>query len=746
MEEILQYIKEHADKGLKAEELADLLPMDLNELAPKLNELVADYEIVMNKKGKYFPAEHDGIFKGNLRVNKKGFGFVVIEGREKDIYVSASHMNGALNQDDVVVKYDFYDDEGKILKVLKHGVKDIIGIINKYKKSGKLYCSSDDSRIPSGIIEVSNLDEWSVVEGHKVLLEITNYQPLVAKIVDVIGHVKQPGVDVLSKLYEFDIFPEFNDMVDKEVQRLPKEVQEEELQGREDWRNVWTCTIDGDDSKDFDDAISIKRTDRGYELAVHIADVSHYVEENTAIDTEAYMRGTSVYVVDRVVPMLPFQLSNGICSLNPQVDRLTLSCIMEYSYNGTLLDYRIVESVINSNERMTYSNVNKILNDDPEVCEQYKDCLEQFYIMEELSKKIRYYREERGAIDFDTTESKFIIDDNGKVLDIKKRERGEAERIIEDFMIAANETVASHMKHCNYPSLYRVHEAPDPKRVREFMQISRNLGYPYKGSATNVHIKEYQRLLESAKGSDEYSILSTFMLRSMSKARYDVNCLGHFGLASEFYTHFTSPIRRYPDLILHRCLRKYVFNNSYDPKEMKDDILKLEDIAMQTSEKERNAIDAERSVDDMKMAEFFEDKIGNVYEGIISSVTNFGMFVELPNTVEGLVHMMNMRDDYYYYDAEHMSLVGERHNRVYKMGQHIMVKVKMASKATSTIDFEVVKRAGKAKNESKPKKDLKTNSKAKASKKQAAKSENKSKVVREKFYAKFEKKPKKKHK
>lgn len=743
-DEILQLLDQVGNVGIYIEDIQKELNVDddkLTDLIQDITSLIEAFEIVMNKKQKYFLAKYFDIYKGTLRINKKGFGFVCGNNLENDIYIHKNNLNNAMENDFVVVKYDSKYNEGTILRVLSHGIKEVIGTVCRTGRTN--YCIIPDSEKIKERLHVTNMKDFSLVDGHKVLVKITSYQPLTGEISMIIGHEQEPGVDVLSKLYEFNIMPEFNDAIDRQLQTIPSEVSEEEIKNREDWRNIWTCTIDGDDSKDFDDAISIRRTDMGYELGVHIADVSYYVTENSAIDVEAFARGTSVYVVDRVVPMLPFQLSNGICSLNPHVDRLTLSCIMEFSYSGNLIDYRIVESVINSNERMTYNNVNKILEEDEELCERYSDCYENFYIMEELAKKIRYTREERGAIDFDTTESKFKVDEDGIVLDIFKRERGEAERIIEDFMIAANECVATHTHNLDLPSLYRIHEQPEAKRVREFITISKTLGYPLKANANTLYIKDYQRLLESAKGTDEYSILSTFMLRSMSKARYDVNCVGHFGLASEFYTHFTSPIRRYPDLIVHRSIRKYIFNQVIDPEVLDNDRIKLEDIANHTSSQERNAIEAERAVEDMKMAEFFEDKIGNEYEGIITSVTNFGMFVELPNTVEGLVHISNLWDDYYYFDKERLALVGELKHRVYRLGDHVHVKVQNASKKTSTIDFVVV---NKRKKDDKKKDDKKKFSANKVKDKPKSEKTNKTKPTTEKFYSKYEKKTKRKKK
>lgn len=690
--EILELIAQAQERGLSALEINKALPTtSLEELMPLLYELSINGELAMNKKQRYVLAKYQSIYRGKLRVNKKGFGFVEVEELENDVYISASKLNGAMEGDIVVFKHFPYDNEGEIWHIVEHGIQELIGTIRQRKRSGKFIAEPDSSKI-GRIIELTNAEEYALIDGYKVQIKIENYEGSVlqGRILSIIGHEKEPGVDVLAKLMEYNVLPEFNEMVDKQVKEIPNKVLSYQRKGREDYRNIWTCTIDGDDSKDFDDAISIQRTDKGYELMVHIADVSYYVTPGSAIDHEAYTRGTSVYVVDRVVPMLPFPLSNGICSLNPNEERLTLTCVMQFSHNGELYDYSIAPSIIVSDERMTYSNVNKILAGDSKLQEQYENCADKFFIMEELASKIRYLHEERGSIDFDTTESKFKVDENGHVLDIFKRERGEAERIIEDFMISANECVASHMKHLDLPFIYRIHEQPEAKRIREFASVAKTLGYNFKGNPEHVYVKEFQRLLKQAEGKEEFQILSMFMLRCMSKARYDVNCVGHFGLASEFYTHFTSPIRRYPDLLVHRYLRKYLFEELPDNETLKNDREWLTEAALHASERERAAVDAERDVEAMKKAEFFEDKIGEIYEGTITSLTNFGMFIELANTVEGLVHISSLHDDYYSFDATHQELVGGATKRTFKLGAKIKIRVKNASKKLGTIDFEVV--------------------------------------------------------
>lgn len=689
--ELLEVIQASQERGLALEEVCEKVShIPMEELMKELIELGENGYIAMNRKNRYTLAKYQSIYRGKLRVNKKGFGFVEVEELEEDIYISISNINNAMEGDLVVVKHYPYDNSGEILAILEHSLQMVMATVHHHRRTNTYYAEPDSTKIKQ-TITINNPNEFTLVEGHKVKIQLETYgKELSGKIVTVVGHEKEPGVDVLAKLIEYDVDPMFNEMVEAQLKTIPNKVMSYQRKGREDFTEVWTCTIDGDDSKDFDDAISISRTDKGYELMVHIADVSYYVSEGSAIDHEAYKRGTSVYVVDRVVPMLPFPLSNGICSLNPNEERLTLTCVMQFAHNGEMYDYRIVPSHIISNERMTYNNVNKILAGDEEVIAKYTSCVDKFYIMEELAAKIRYLHEERGSIDFDTSEAKFKVDEMGHVLDITKRERGIAERIIEDFMISANECVASHMKHLDLPCVYRIHEQPEARRIREFASVAKILGYSFKGSVNNVYVKEFQRLLKQAEGSEEFSILSMFMLRCMSKARYDIQCVGHFGLASEFYTHFTSPIRRYPDLLVHRSLRKYLFEGQLDPEVLKNDAEKLQEAAQHSSERERAAVDAERDVEAMKKAEFFEDKVGMVFEGIVTSVTNFGMFVELPNTVEGLVHISTLDNDYYTFDNAHLQLVGERSKQTFKLGDTVKIKVKSASKKLGTIDFLVL--------------------------------------------------------
>lgn len=693
----LEHIAQSMDKGLTIEEIkkatSTTSKTQLTNLMKTLNELVEDVEVVFDQRQRYVLPRYVNVYTGTLKLNKKGFGFVEFPDKViDDVYINTDELNQAMHNDTVIVRVVSGHGQtfGQIMKIKERGTKYLIGAVRK--KKNRWILEPDDQRIFLPVY-ISDAANHKLVDGHKIRLEIKEYSSneLVGKVSSILGHVNEPGVDVLSILTEFEIFPEFNEAVMAQIEKIPPRVMSYQKKNRTNLTDTWICTIDGADAKDLDDAISIKRTDTGYELGVHIADVSYYVKENSPIDHEAYVRGTSVYVVDRVVPMLPHHLSNGVCSLHPHVDRLTLSCVMNFDFKGNILDYKLFPSVIRSQARMTYSDVNLILEGDEEILKKYVETSENFLLMHELSLKIRKLKEKRGAIDFDTSESLIEVDKQGHVLDIRKRERFEAERIIEDFMISANECVASHMHHLELPFIYRIHEQPEAKKIRDFAKIATLMGFKYKGSANNVFVKDFQTLLNEAKDSEAFPVLSMWMLRSMSKARYDVNCLGHFGLASENYTHFTSPIRRYPDLIVHRMLRKYVFQNVADTDVIHNDIAKMTDVAMQSSNRERAAVDAERAVEAMKKAEFFEDKVNMIFNGVVSSVTNFGLFVELENTVEGLVHIQSMYDDYYHYDASKMSLVGERTQKQYRLGQKVRVRVKSASKKNSTIDFELVK-------------------------------------------------------
>lgn len=662
---------------------------ELTALMKSLNQLENEYIIIQNEKNQYFPLEKLGYFVGELRKNPKGFGFV--ENGELSVYANRYEIAKLMDGDEVLARIIHNPDgsaECEIIKVISHSKHTVIGVI---KKRNNRTWFLPDTPMPDQKFKIINLKDFKLVNDTKVQLYIEKFgKTLECKILQILGHKYDPGIDILSILLEHDIEPAFPKAVLNEANAVSETISEAEKVGRVDFTQELTITIDGADSKDLDDAISIKKKGRNYELGVHIADVSHYVRPGTATDKEAYKRSTSVYVVDRVVPMLPHILSNGICSLNENVERLTLSCVMEINLVGEVVDYKIVPSFIKTRRRMTYTDVNRIIEGDIKTRKKFKEIQEMVDDGLTLSKILRKRKEKLGEIDFDKKESKIIVNSKGKVKDIVLRERKEAERMIEDFMIAANECVASHTKHLQSPSIYRIHETPDPKKMREFASLSSALGFPLKADVQHVYPKQLQELLSKAKGADSFDVLSTYMLRSMQKARYDRNCLGHFGLGLEEYTHFTSPIRRYPDLIVHRMLRKYYFNHVTDLEEIHKDEEFIEEAGEHTSKQERNAIEAERDVDDMKKCEYMEDYIGHKFNGVVSSVTRFGMFIELENTIEGLVHVTSLKNDYYHYDEQAKALVGENTAHIYKMGQIVVVKVVDASKFRKQIDFEIV--------------------------------------------------------
>lgn len=659
----------------------------LNKL---LNQLEDEYVIARNPKNFFLTAIQAGIYKGSISINRKGFGFLDLD-ENHSIYISPDDLKGAMNKDEVVVKlFKLESNEGEVVKIITRNTDICIGTFKVFK--GAIQVELDDERL-KGRIVVKNLSKFKVVSGTKAQFKIVKMlkHTIDLEIMQLLGHKDDPGVDVLSILLQHDINPVFPDEVIDEANAISQEVLPEQKIGRKDCTNLIVVTIDGDDSKDFDDAISIVKEDDNYRLYVHIADVSYYVTENSALDIEAENRGTSTYVTDRVVPMLPHVLSNGICSLNPKVERLTLTCEMVIDSNGEVTTYEIYPSIIRSTERMTYNNVNKILKHDEVLCRRYEHLGNLFEIMEDCAKRIRKRRELAGAIDFEKDEAKIIVDKNGRVQDIQLRDRGESEKIIEDFMICANVTVAKHMKWLEIPSLYRVHEQPLAKKLRDFARMALVLGHKFKGNIEEVRPIEIQKFLSQFKDEPEYPVVSTMLLRSMQKAKYDAKCLGHFGLALDEYLHFTSPIRRYPDLIVHRMLHKYSFNHCLDVEEIKKDELKMDKLGQETSDRERASTEAERDVEDMKKAEFMENKIGLYYDGVISSVTKFGFFVELANTVEGLVHVQSLTDDYYNFDESNFQLIGERTGTVYRLGQEVRIKCSDASKEKGTIDFIVHK-------------------------------------------------------
>ena len=698
-EEIIKVLT-NSDRALNIYELEDKLAINTVEetkiFTEELRRLVDDVVVYHSNKDKYMMLDKSHLRKGIMRANKKGFGFVEVDNLDDDIYVASENMNGAIHDDIVLVeitsKMTVNRLEGRILKVLKRQVERYIGEIS-FDAKGVGHVILDDKRVNINV-QIPKDKSLNAVDGHKVVVELVkriNNKKYEGKVVEIIGHKNDPGVDILSIIYKYNINTVFPDDVKEEVKNIKMEVTPEDYAGRRDLRDMEIFTIDGDDTKDIDDAISIEKYANGhYKLGVHIADVSYYVKEGSPLDNEAMERGTSVYLVDRVIPMLPHELSNGICSLNPNTDRLAISCIMEFDSTGRQVDYELFPSVIRSRIQMTYKKVNSILENNivPEGYEPYEKSLR---IMAELASILRKVKIKRGYLDFDVDEAKILVDEDCKPLEIKIRERGVGENLIEDFMIAANECVATHIYFMNLPFIYRVHEVPKEEKIRSFLTFIGNLGYQFSGDVKDTSPKTVQRLLNFLKDKPEYKMLSSLLLRSMQKAVYKPENLGHYGLASSCYTHFTSPIRRYPDTTVHRLLRTYLFDRNLDMSTIRKWEEKLVYIAEHSSSRERASVDCEREVEDMKMAEYMEGHIGEVFEGMISSVTSFGMFVELDNLVEGLVPLRDM-PDFFHYDEVRMTLTGERTHVKYTIGDRVLIKVARASKEEKTIDFEIIKK------------------------------------------------------
>ncbi len=692
---ILNLLKEQ-DKSYTAFEIRDILGLntteELEEMLKVLNDLESDLVIYHTNKNKYMALEYSHLKKGKISVSDKGYGFILMDG-EPDVYVDDKNLNGAIDGDmvvaEIISKTSGAKPEGRILRIAKRNYGPIVG--EYVIKKGKPTIIPNDKKFNQKIV-LTKESTKDAVEGHIVVATVIkelDRNTVLAEITTIIGHKNDVGVDVEAIIYEHGFSPKFSDEVMEEIESIPNEVSEEELVGRKDFRNETIFTIDGDDTKDIDDAISIKKLKNGnYELGVHIADVSYYVKPGTKLYDEAYERGTSVYLVDRVVPMLPHKLSNGICSLNPNVDRLTQSCIMEIDLNGKVVSHEIYESVIRSRIQMTYNNVNKWL-DEGIVPSGYEDFTDDLTIMKELADILRSARKRRGAIDFDTDEAKIIADSSGKPIDVVLRDRALGEKMIEDFMIVANETVAEHVFWMNLPFVYRVHGTPKEEKVNDFLNFVSSLGYKITGKVNVNYPSSIEHVLEQLKDKKEYKILSSLMLRAMQKAVYQPDNIGHFGLASKIYTHFTSPIRRFPDNTVHRLLRTYLFNNDQSKKTVDywRDYLPI--LTEHASLKERDAIDCERDVEDMKMAEYMMDHVGEEFKGMISGVTSFGLFVELPNMIEGLIHISDIPGDYYNYDEKTMSMIGQKSKRRYRIGDEVTVICKSASKEESFIDFEI---------------------------------------------------------
>ena len=691
----------NSDKALDIYEIQDSLgintPEDTKELLDELKKMEDDVIIYHSNKDKYMLLENSHLRKGIMRANKKGFGFVEIDNLDDDVYISQDNMNGAIHDDIVLVeitsKMNIDRLEGRVLRILERKMTNFVGVIS-FDDKGVGHIELDDNKVKLNI-EIPKGKSLNAVDGHKVVVRLekkmNNSGRYEGRVIEILGHVNDPGVDILSIIYKYNINVDFPEEVKEEVKHIPMEVSEEEMKGRRDLREEVIFTIDGDDTKDIDDAISIKRLTNGhYQLGVHIADVSYYVREGMALDDEAMERGTSVYLVDRVIPMLPHELSNGICSLNPNVDRLAVSCVMEFDGAGKQIDYEIFLSVIRSRIQMTYKKVNDILENDV-VAEGYEPYVNDLKQMTELADILRKAKVKRGYIDFGVDEAKILVDEKGVPTDVVLRDRGTGEKLIEDFMIAANECVATHIYFMNLPFIYRIHETPEPDKIRSFLGFVSGLGYSVTGNLNDITPKGVQNIVSQLEDKPEYKILSSLLLRSMKKAIYSPDNLGHYGLASDCYTHFTSPIRRYPDTTVHRLLHTYLFDGKADMPTVKKWEEKLVYVTEHSSERERASVDCEREVDDMKMAEYMEQHIGEQFEGMISSITSFGMFVELDNLIEGLVPLRDM-DDFYHFDEEHLTLTGEKSHVKYSIGERVIVKVVRASKAEKTIDFEIVRK------------------------------------------------------
>lgn len=697
-ERILAYMESEGYVPIKRRDMRAMLSVpqeDREKFENLINELIAEGRVFETKKGKLASPKDLQMATGTFIGHARGFGFVTPDAGGEDIFIPASETMGAMQKDRVLYKVLHKAEKGKkadgvIVRILERGQQRIVGTFEAGSK-GYGFVVADDKKIAKDIF-ISRENTKGAVTGHKVVVEITDYgedrRNPEGKVIEILGHINDPGVDILSVIRRYELAVEFPEKVYAEIEHLGTEVAEADKKGREDLRDLLTITIDGADAKDLDDAVSLKRLGNGnFELGVHIADVSHYVRENTALDKEAYARGTSVYLVDRVIPMLPHKLSNGICSLNPHVDRLALSCLMEVNGRGEVVSHRILESVINSDYRMTYTAVREILEDGtPALLEQYAEILPMLEDMEELRQILGEKRRKRGSVNFDLPESKIILDENGKPIDIKPYEKSIATNMIEEFMLVCNETIAENSFWQEMPFMYRSHQEPDEDKLEKMEQFLRGFGYYLRKKDGEIHPRELQKVLQKAEETDEERIITRMVLRSMMQARYTAENGGHFGLAAKYYCHFTSPIRRYPDLEIHRMIKK-MLHGELDEKASAYYRRKMPDWAKHCSKQERVAEDAERDTDALKKVEFMEDKVGQIYEGIISGVTNWGIYVELPNTIEGMVALSQMDDDYYEFDEKKMLVFGKRTKKSYRLGDKVIVSVAKVDRMMGTIDF-----------------------------------------------------------
>ncbi|MDD4706360.1 MAG: ribonuclease R [Bacilli bacterium] len=691
--EIIKLLNDKKD-ALDLIVINDLLKLntsdELKELQTELDNLIKEHILYKTKKDKYILYKNlPNIKVGKLSINKQGNGFLLLE--EDDLYINYNNLNNATNGDIVLAETFLYNNkiEGKIIKILERKTNNLIGTI--YFKNNEPILILDDNRKKLDIIlEKNSLD--NCVDGTKVLINTTKElgnNRYYGRVNKIIGHKDDPTVDIKTIAYKYNFFEEFSKEAVNQTNSIPEEVNEKDLLKRKDLTKEIIFTIDGDDTKDIDDALSFKYENGIYYLGVHIADVSNYVTKDSPLDMDAYQRGTSSYLANSVIPMLPHKLSNGICSLNPDVIRLTISCIMQINEKGNVINYDIFPSYIKSRKRMTYKKVNDILMRNI-VAEDYKEFEKTLKDMNNLAKILRQYKINRGYIDFDIDEPKLLIDEKGKCIGVERREREDGEKLIEDFMIVTNETIATHISNMNLPFIYRVHGTPKPDRIDSFIQLVNLMGYKLIGKFTDLKPSSMQKILSQLNDKAEFDILSSILLRSMQKAVYSSDNIGHFGLGSKCYTHFTSPIRRYPDLIVHRLLKDFIFESKIDNETIKTWENALPEIGAHTSLREQESVEAEREVDDMKMAEYMESHIGEIYKGIISGVTMFGFFVQLDNLIEGLVHVNTLKGDYYNFVPELMSLIGSQSKNKYRLGDKVTIKVIAASKDAQTIDFEII--------------------------------------------------------
>ena len=698
---VYQFICDDFYVPMKMKEMASVLQVkkeERQELKEILDALESEGKIHKTQKGNYVKGQGNRL-TGIYQAHARGFGFVSIEGSDDDVFIPEEESGGALQGDEVEIQITRgagpntgQRQEGKVIKILKRGMSRIVGYYQKNKSFG--FVLPDNQKFLQDVF-VPEEKSKGAVTGHKVVVKLTSYggdgKKPEGEVVEILGHVNDPGTDVLSIAMSYELPIEFPEKVMNQAERVAKPVSEADRFGRRDLRDVRMVTIDGEDAKDLDDAVSLEVRDGSFYLGVHIADVTNYVQENSALDREAKKRGTSVYLADRVIPMLPHTLSNGICSLNAGEDRLALSCLMKIDENGTIVDHEICESVIRVDRRMTYTAVKQILEDeDEEQCRKYEEFVPMFREMARLSSILREKRHRRGAVDFDFPETKVILDEQGRPVELKAYERNTATKLIEDFMLAANETVAEDFFWRDIPFVYRIHEAPDEEKIRKLAIFLHNFGYTMHIGNHEVHPKEIQKLLAKVEGKPEEPMIARLALRSMKQAKYTPENEGHFGLAASCYTHFTSPIRRYPDLQIHRIIKE-TLRGRMDEERIRHYQSILEEVTKHASETERRAEEAERETVKLKKVQYMKNFIGEEYEGVISGITKWGMYVELPNTIEGLIHVVNMTDDHYEYIEDRYEMQGINTGKTYRLGQKVCVRVMAANELQRTIDFELGK-------------------------------------------------------